>query len=58
MIFNKIGQVFYDENRKLIIGEEIIGTDQSEYQNLNGHIIEIRADEDHETENETPDIYC
>ena len=58
MIYNKIGQVFCDKSRKFIIGEEIIGTDQSEYKNLIGYIVEIRTDSDRETENETPDIYC
>lgn len=48
---NYNGQCFY-------IGQQIVGTDQSEYDGLFGTILEIRDGKDQETENETPDIYC
>ena len=58
MIYNKHGQVFICDNGTFIIGGSVIATDESEYQGLYGTITEIRTDEDRETENDTPDIYC
>lgn len=58
MILDRIGSAFYYDGKKYVIGEQIIGTDQSEYEGLFGVITEIRDGEDKETENETPDIYC
>ncbi len=58
MILSKPGEAFDYNGYKYVVGEEVIGTSKSEYENLIGHIIEIRADGDAETENETPDIYC
>lgn len=58
MIINRPGASFAYNGVKYVVGEEIIGTDQSEYRNLLGYITEIRDGEDKETENDTPDIYC
>lgn len=58
MIINRPGAEFIYKGVKYVIGEEIIGTDQSEYENLIGCITEIRDGEDKETDNDTPDIYC
>ena len=58
MILNKAGQTFEYEGKSYMVGAEIIGTDESEYEGLIGTIIEIRDGTDKETENETPDIYC
>lgn len=40
------------------VGQEIIGTPESEYEGLYGYITEIRDGNDKKTENKTPDIYC
>lgn len=58
MIINRPGAEFEYEGVKYIIGAPIIGTHESEYEGLFGRITEIRDDEDKETENETPDLYC
>lgn len=58
MTINRIGASFVYKGVKYVVGEEVIGTDQSEYRNLIGNITEIRDGEDKETENDTPDIYC
>lgn len=58
MIINRPGAEFIYKGVKYVIGEEVIGTDQSEYENLIGYITEIRDGKDKETENDTPDIYC
>ena len=58
MIYSKPGQEYFCDNGTFVIGGPIIATDESEYQGLYGTITEIRTDEDRETENETPDIYC
>lgn len=58
MIINRPGASFVYRGVKYVIGEEVVGTAQSEYENLIGCITEIREGEDKETENDTPDIYC
>lgn len=58
MIMNKVGAGFEYNGKKYVVGESIVGTDQSEYDGLLGSILEIRDGEDKDTENETPDIYC
>lgn len=58
MIYKTKGQEFHCGNSSFIIGEEVVGTDRSEYEYLIGYITEIRDGEDKDTENETPDIYC
>lgn len=58
MVLDRLGAEFDYNGKKYIIGESIVGTEQSEYDGLFGTIFEIRDGEDKETENETPDIYC
>lgn len=58
MIYNRHGEEFVFDFKTFVIGGPIIATDESEYQGLYGTITEIRTDEDRETENDTPDIYC
>lgn len=58
MVYNIVGQEFIYEGVTYRIGAEIVGAAESDYRGLNGYIYEIRTDDDRETENETPDIYC
>ena len=58
MIINCNGAAFEHDGVTYTIGAPIIGTDQSEYEGLTGHIFEIRDGADKETENTTPDLYC
>lgn len=57
MIYNKQGEAFDYEGKKYIIGEDIYATESS-YYGLIGIIKEIRTDDDMETDNEEPEIYC
>ncbi len=58
MIINRPGAVFLYNGVEYHIGDEIIGTSESEYEGLLGSISEIRTGDDKETENEGPDFYC
>ena len=58
MIINKIGEIFEHKGTKYVIGAPIVGTKESIYNNLLGHITEIRNGDDKETANSTVDIYC
>lgn len=58
MVYNVVGQEFIYEGVTYRVGAEVVGTAASDYRGLNGFILEIRTDEDRETENETPDIHC
>ncbi len=58
MIINKPGEKFEYNGIEYIIGEEIVGTENSEYNGLTGSIYEIRTSDDKQTDNETPDFYC
>ncbi len=58
MIINQLGAVFEYDGEKYIIGEPIVGSEESEYMGLFGIITEIRDGEDKDTENDTPDFYC
>lgn len=58
MIYNKPGAVFKYDGVKYTVGCRVKGTASSEYDGLYGRILEIRTEDDRETENETPDIYC
>ncbi len=58
MIINTIGAEFEYDGTKYVIGEPVIGTDESEYEGLQGIITEIRDGDDKDTDNETPDLYC
>ena len=58
MIYNKVGEEFIYDGVIYRVGSEIVGSGESDYRGLNGFILEIRTDDDKETENETPDIHC
>lgn len=58
MILNKMNDEFNYHGIIYKVGAPIVGTDASEYEGLFGRIIEIRTDDDKQTENTTPDIYC
>ena len=58
MILNRPGAEFEYEGVTYTIGGAVVGTAESEYEGLYGRITAICDDEDKETENETPDIYC
>ncbi len=58
MFMNCNGAKFEYEGITYVIGQQVVGTGQSDYKGLYGYIMEIRDGEDKETENETPDIYC
>jgi hypothetical protein len=58
MIINRLGAVFEHEGVTYTIGGPIVGTDESEYRGLYGAITEIRTEDDKDTENEGPDLYC
>lgn len=58
MIINKTGASFVYKGITYTIGERIYANCESDWQGLYGTITEIRAGEDKDTENETPDIYC
>ena len=58
MILNRPGAEFEYEGVTYTIGGAVVGTAESEYEGLYGHITAIYDGEDKETENETPDIYC
>lgn len=58
MIINKPGAEFIYAGVTYRIGDEVIGTAESEYEGLLGTITEIRDGEDKETDNCTPDFYC
>lgn len=58
MIYNKSNDAFEYEGKTYKVGDKIIANKESEYAGLLGKIIEIRTDEDRETENDTPDVYC
>ena len=57
MIYNKQGEAFEYEGKKYIVGEDVYATESS-YYGLIGIIKEIRTDDDMETDNEEPEIYC
>lgn len=60
MIINKKGERCLCSNGvEYIIGEEVIGTENGDYEGLIGRIYEIRIGEaDKETDNDTSDFYC
>ena len=58
MLLNKIGEVFYFEGKKYVVGEKVVANECSEYEGLIGIITEIRDGIDKETDNDAPDIYC
>lgn len=58
MLLNQAGQELVWEGNRYIVGQSVKTVEESDYPSMFGRILEIRTDEDRETENETPDIYC
>lgn len=58
MVIRKKGSAFFIDGKEFKIGGGVFANDESEYMGLCGTVTEIRTDEDRETENDTPDIYC
>ena len=56
MIYKKPGEKFSHENITYTVGSRVLANEASEYSGLFGRILEIRTDDDRETENDTPDI--
>ena len=50
MIINKQGEKFNYDNIQYVIGEDIVGTEESAYEGLIGKIYEIRTGTDKETD--------
>ena len=58
MIYNKPGEEFLHKGVCYKVGGRIIANEGSDYAGLFGNILEIRTEDDRETDNDTPDIYC
>lgn len=58
MILNQSGQSIEIDGTVFAVGVRIGANSKSEYYGLEGRIIEIATDDDKDTENEGPDIYC
>lgn len=58
MILNKIGEEFLYNGVMYRIGDTVVANESCNYAGLLGSICEIRVENDKDTENETPDIYC
>ena len=58
MIYKELGEEFSHENITYTVGSRVLANEASEYNGLFGCILEIRTDDDRETENDAPDIYC
>ena len=56
MIYKKPGEKFSYEDITYTVGNRVLANEASEYSGLFGRILEIRTDDDRETENDTPDI--
>ena len=56
MILQENGTRFCTEGKVFTIGGIICANDESEYAGLCGTVTEIRSGDDHETENDPPDI--
>ena len=58
MIYAKPGAGIHVDGVFFTVGMHVLANKTSEYDGLYGVITEIRTDDDRETENDTPDIYC
>lgn len=58
MISTKTGAGITVDGIFYFVGMHVLCNDASDYAGLYGVITEIRTDDDRETENDTPDIYC
>lgn len=57
MVFLKTGTGMVINKRSVVVGSTAIANDNSVYKGRIGEVIEIRIDEDKETDNYGPDIY-
>ena len=53
MIYKKPDEKFSHENITYTVGSRVLANEASEYSGLFGRILEIRTDDDRETENDT-----
>ena len=58
MIYYQPGEEFWHEGVCYKVGGRIVANEASDYAGLFGNILEIRTEDDRETDNDTPDIYC
>ena len=58
MVLQRNGAAFSVGGKELKIGGKVFANDKSAYMGLYGIVTEIRTDDDRETKNDTPDIYC
>lgn len=58
MVLQTKGQRLTYAGKTFVIGGSVFANGESDYMGLYGTVTEIRTDEDRETENDTPDIYC
>ena len=58
MIYHQPGEEFWHEGICYKVGGRIVANEASDYAGLFGNILEIRTEDDRETDNDTPDIYC
>lgn len=58
MIYTKTGAGIHYEGTDFAVGMRVCANNASNYAGLYGIIFEIRTDDDRETENNTPEIYC
>ena len=58
MIYHQPGEEFLHKGVCYKVGGRIIANETSDYAGLFGNILEIRTEDDRETDNDTPDIYC
>lgn len=58
MVLKRNGAAFSVDGKELKIGGKVVANDKSAYMGLYGIVTEIHTDDDRETENDTPDIYC
>ena len=58
MIYTNPGAGITADGIFYFVGMHVLSNDASDYAGLYGVITEIRTDDDRETENDTPDIYC
>ena len=56
MIYKKPDEKFSHENITYTVGSRVLANEASEYSGLFGRILEIRTDDERETENDTTDI--
>lgn len=58
MIYHQPGEEFWHAGVCYKVGGRIVANEASDYAGLFGNILEIRTEDDRETDNDTPDIYC